>query len=265
MLEAARAQLERLGDPNWQSPVDRYQARVESFRGPGRSDDGVLDVLANHLRADDRLLDVGAGARRFSIPLAQRIGEVLALEPSPSMSAALMADAEAAGVSNITLVPSTWEDVPADLSADVVFSAHVVYSLPRIEDFLQFLERVARRWVAVALFGGPAQSRLQAVWNAVYGEDRLSNPGLPELLDVLWSLERYPDITMLDVPPWPLGNAERARRALRRRLHVVPGSPADDGLQAATEALLVDWGDGQLGPADRRPRKLAIVRWSTSH
>jgi hypothetical protein len=31
------------------------------------------------------------------------------------------------------------------------------------------------------------------------------------------------------------------------------------------ESFLVDWGDGHLGPADRRQRKLAIVRWSTSH
>jgi SAM-dependent methyltransferase len=218
-----------------------------------------VGVLANHLRADDRLLDVGAGAGRFSIPLAQRIREVLALEPSPSMSAALLADARAAGMSNITLVPSTWEEAPADLSADVAFSAHVVYSLPRIEEFLQFLERVARRWVAVALFGGPAQSRLQAIWKAVYGEDRLSNPGLPELLAVLWSLERYPDVTMLDVPAWPLGDAERARRALRRRLHVMPGTPADDRLQSAMQTFVVDWGDGQLGPLDRRPRKLVQV------
>jgi hypothetical protein len=53
-------------------------------------------------------------------------------------------------MTNVTLVPSTWEYAPADLSVDVAFSVHGVYSLPRIEEFLQFLERVARRWVAVA-------------------------------------------------------------------------------------------------------------------
>jgi hypothetical protein len=104
----------------------------------------------------------------------------------------------------------------------------------------------------------------QGVWRAVYGEDRLSNPGLPQLLAVLWSLERYPDVTRLDVPLCPLGKPERARRSLRRRLHVVPGSDADQRLEAAMNALLVDWGDGQLGPADKRPMKLAIVRWESS-
>src|SRR5262249_14860722 len=126
---------------------------------------------------------------------------------------------------------------------------------------LLFLERAAQRWAAVVLFGGPAESRLRAIWEQVYGEGRLSNPGLPEVLDVLSSLERYPDVTMIDVPAWPLGQGDRVRRALRRRLHVVPGSAADGRLLDAMADLLVDWGDGQLGPRDRGPRKLAIVRW----
>jgi hypothetical protein len=145
------------------------------------------------------------------------------------------------------LLPLPWEEAPAELSVDVFFSAHVVYSLARIEDFLLFLERVAQRWAAVVLFGGPAESRVNGVWQAVYAEVRLSNPGLQQLLPVLWSLDRYPDVTMLDVPPWPLGKPERARRSLRRRLHVVPGSDADKRLEAAMNTLLLDWGMASSG------------------
>src|SRR6266516_2548755 len=260
-LDAARAQLERLGDPDWKSPADRYQARVDSFRGSARNDDGVVDLLAGYLQPEDRVLDVGAGAGRFSVPFARRVREVVALEPSASMADALVADARSAGVANIRLVPTTWEEAPGDLSVEASFSAHVVYSLPRIEDFLLFLDNAARRWVAVVLFGGPSQSRVNPIWQAVYGEARLPNPGLPQLLAVLWSLERYPDVSMLDVPAWPLGKPDRARHNLRRRLHVVPGSAADERLEAAMETLLVDWSDGQRGPADRRSFKLAVVRW----
>ncbi len=259
-LEAAHAQLERLGDLDWSPPADRYQGRVESFRG-GRRDDGVVDLLAGHLRPDDSLVDVGAGAGRFSIPFAWRTREVVALEPADSMAGALVEDARAAGATNIRLLRSTWEEAPAGLLADVSFSAHVVYGVSRIEDFLLFLERAARRWAAVVLFGGPPQSRIDAIWRAVHGEARLLNPGLPQLMAVLWSLDRYPDVTMLDVPGWPLGDADRALRGLRRRMRVVPGSAADDRLQGAMGGLLVDWGNGQLGPADKRPMKLAVVRW----
>lgn len=76
----------------------------------------------------------------------------------------------------------------------------------------------------------------------------MSNPGLPQLLAVFWSLGRYPDVTMIDMPPWPLGHPVRARRSLRRTLHVVRGSDADARLEAAMKTLLVDRGDGQLGP-----------------
>ena len=259
-LEAAHARLERRGDPDWRPSPDRYQSRLESFRGT-RGDDGVVDLLVGHLRPEDSVLDVGAGAGRFSIPFARRVREVVALEPADSMAGALVEDARAAGVTNIRLLRATWEEAPISLRADVSFSAHLAYAQSRIEDFLLFLERAARRWAAVVLFGGPAQSRVDPIWRAVHGETRLLNPGLPELMAVLWSLDRYPDVTMIDVPGRPVGTPERALQSLRRRLHVVSDSAADERLQRAMDTLLVDWGDGQLGPADHRPLKLALVRW----
>ena len=41
----------------------------------------------------------------------------------------------------------------------------------------------------------------------------------------------------------------------------MPGSAADARLEAAMGELLTDWGDGVLGPADRRPVKLGVVHW----
>jgi hypothetical protein len=75
---------------------------------------------------------------------------------------------------------------------------------------------------------------------------------------VLWLLDRYPDVTMLDVPArplglwavgplgrWavgPLGDVVRAQRSLQRRLHIVPGSPADSRFENAMETLRrSDW------------------------
>jgi hypothetical protein len=108
----------------------------------------------------------------------------------------------------------------------------------------------------VILFAEPPQSRLFGFWQAVFDEPRLPNPCLPQLLDVLWSMAIYPDVRMLEVPAWPLGPTERARNGLRGRLHLVPGSTADRRLAAAMRELLVDWGDGALGPAERGPLKL---------
>src|SRR5262249_43256350 len=127
------------------------------------------------------------------------------------------------------------------------------------------IQHSARTWCAVILFADPPQSRLFDFWQAVFGEPRLPNPALPQLLDVLWSLGIFPDVTMLDLPTWPLGPFGRARNGLRRRLHLQPGTAADARLEAAMSELLVEWEPGVLGVRDRRPLRLGVVHWRPTH
>ena len=66
----------------------------------------------------------------------------------------------------------------------------------------------------------------------------MPNPALPQLLEVLWSMRIYPDITMLEVPVWPLGPFARAHNGLRRRLRIASGSQADTRLESMMRELL---------------------------
>jgi 2-polyprenyl-3-methyl-5-hydroxy-6-metoxy-1,4-benzoquinol methylase len=261
MQDAARGQALRLGDPEWSAPVDPYAGRVDSFRAGQRTDQNVVDFLAAATGHDAHILEVGAGAGRLCVPLAHAVREVTALEPSQTMAAALEADAVSAGVHNVKVVSSRWQDYFSEVAADGVFAAHLVYALPNIEEFVHRLERFAQRWCGIVLYADPPQSHLAGFWPAVYGEARLPNPCLPQLLDVLWSLRIYADVSMLQVPAWPLGHASRAQIGLRRRLRIVSGTRADARLEVAMRALLTDWGDGALGPLERKPLELAIVHW----
>jgi len=261
MQDAARGQGLRLGDAGWSPEGDPYVGRVESFRAGARTDRNLVDFLAASIGVDSSVLEVGAGAGRLCLPLARSVREVLAVEPSPTMADVLESDAREAGLDNLRVVRGGWQD-SAELHADGVFAAHVVYALVEIEAFILRLQAVAQRWCAIVLFGDPPQSRLFDFWPAVFGEPRLPNPALPQLLDVLWSLGIYPDVKMLEVPIWPLGQPQRARNGLRRRLHLVPGSAADIRLESAMDELLVDWGEGRLGPRERGPLQLAVVHWT---
>jgi 2-polyprenyl-3-methyl-5-hydroxy-6-metoxy-1,4-benzoquinol methylase len=261
MQDAARGQALRLGDPGWQAGDDPYAGRVESFRSGQRTDQNVVDCLASAVGSEASVLELGAGAGRLCLPLARAVREVVALEPSEPMAAALEADAREQGVTNVRVVRGGWQDV-SERMADAVFAAHVVYSLPEIEAFVERLEQLTTRWCGLIVFADPPQSRLFGFWEAVFGETRLPNPALPQVLDVLWSLGIYPEVKMLEVPVWPLGRKARAQNGLRRRLHLAPGSPADARLESAISTLLVDWGDGALGAIDRHPLPVGVVSWT---
>jgi len=265
MVRVHQEQSQRLRDPDWDAGPDYAAPSVDSFRADReRADDArVLNVLRSLTEPSDVVVDVGAGAGRFAIPLARYVAEVVAIEPSATMRAALQHDAERAGVSNLRVVPHRWDDL-ADVRGDVVFASHVVYPLVEIEPFLLHLDTAASRWAAVLVFEAPPLAWLFPFWPAVHGEARRPPPHLPQVLEVLAELGLGPPgVDMVDVEPFELGPPDEARSKLRRRLSVAPGSAADARLGQAMAELL-DARSGVLVPRTEQPIRVGIVRWRPS-
>lgn len=262
MVEAHRAQNERLRDPAWQPGSDFAPLSVESFRADReRADDArVLSALHALVPPDGTVIDVGAGAGRFAIPLARTAREVVAIEPSPAMRARLTDDARRAGVSNIRLVGARWEDT-SGIHGDVVFASHVVYPVLDIGPFLERMDAAAQVVAAVLVFEEPPLSWLFPFWPRVYGEERLPPPHLPQVVEVLAELGFGPaGVDLLEVEPFELGPPDVARQKLRRRLYVHPDSATDRRLgQAMTE--LLEGRNGVLVPRTQRPVRVGLVRW----
>ncbi|MCC7371667.1 MAG: methyltransferase domain-containing protein [Chloroflexi bacterium] len=265
MALAHRAQSERLRDPAWESGTDFRPTFVESFRaGRSRQDDAaVVEILRPHLRPTDTLVDVGAGAGRFALPLAAAVREVVAVEPSPIMGETLTEDARARGIANVRLMPSRWQELP-DLRGDAVFSSHTVYPFLDIEPFVRWMSGAARRWAAIALFAVPPQAWIAPFWPLVHGEERLPAPHFPQLAAVLKDLGLGPiETTVIEVEPFPMGSPDGALARLRRRLYVVPGSEADRRLRSAMAELLEER-DGVLVVRGSAPVTLGVARWRTA-
>ncbi|MBV9356358.1 MAG: methyltransferase domain-containing protein [Chloroflexi bacterium] len=260
MLDRAEAQAERVRDPAWQDASDRWQPHATSFRATAEhSDPAVVEFLLAGLRPEDTVLDVGAGAGRFSLPVARVVRRVVAVEPSPAMVARFLADLEQQGVDNVEIVETTWEEAPP-VNVDAAFAAHVVYHVRAIEAFVLKLDRAVRRWAALVVFADAPQAHLSVFWERVHGERRAPGPHLPQLLDVLGELGVDAVVQRARVPLWPLGPPERARDTLRRRLYVRPDSPADVRLRAAMAELL-DERDGLLAVRGAEEAEVGLVRW----
>ena len=240
---------------------DFWRPFAPAFRAdPRRTDDEVLKRLVSRVRSDGTLLDVGGGAGRFALALALHCRHVTVVEPSESMLQELRETAQQTGVENLGIEEASWEDAEVD-AADVVLCSHVVYGVADIAPFVRKLQAHARDLVLMPMFIGSPQAGISPFWRHVHGEDRVDLPALPEFLQVLWELEIYPDLEMVETTPGQtFESKEKAIEQLRQRLYVVGGTEEERALKTAAADLLVDTADG-VAVRGTKPRRLAIISW----
>jgi SAM-dependent methyltransferase len=227
---------------------------------PRRTGDPIVERLARFVSADMTVLDVGGGAGRYALPLALRCRHVTVVEPSEAMLRALDTGAKEAGITNVSVAPQTWEEARVE-PADVVLCANVLYGPAEIVPFVRKLEAHARGSVLVLLSMQSPLSAFSPLWSFVHGEARSDPPALPELLDVLWEMDIYPDLTMIHEASRPAApNTGVALELLRRALYVRPGSPEDARLKAAARELLIETPHG-VTVRDARPRRQGLLIW----
>lgn len=264
MREASERQAERLADPGFALPEDAWQPRAARFARRARAEprpDAVVEWLRARLRPTDTVLDVGAGTGRYARYLAEMAARVVAVEPSPAMRAELERLLVEERRSNVVVVPEAWPAATAR-RADVVFCAHVVYSIADQPPFLEALDAAAERLCVVVCGLQPPNAVLAPVWEAVHGEPRLPLPGALEIFNLLHQLGLPAGFEILprEDDRFRYESRDDALRALRQRLHLLPGPETDARIRRAIEARFVHHPDGSCSI---RPVPRDAVLWWT--
>ncbi|MEO8470445.1 MAG: NTP transferase domain-containing protein [Chloroflexota bacterium] len=250
--------------------VDFYAPVTRMFVvDPARRDDPVLDALLPLTRPGDTWLDIGAGAGRYALPIAAATRQVIALDPSSSMLAALREGAVSASIGNVRVLEGRWPpdpDTRAELGddpvADVALIAHVGYDIEAIVPFLDAMEAAARCQCVAVLMGESPASIATPFWPLVHGQDRIPLPALPEFLELLDARGVQPEVSMIpsERRRWP--DRAELQGFLRRQLWTSPGSDADQRLEAAIAELTEPTVDGGLELVGSQARDVGIVTWS---
>ena len=210
---------------------------------PRRALDANLQALADLIEPSDAIVDVGGGAGRMSLPLALRCRSVTNVDPSAGMGAAFVANAKAAGISNVALVSGDWLAADAP-QGTVALANHVTYLTRDIVPFIEKIERAGPRRVILTVNAPPPPSWNRALFQLVHGEAEEVVPGHAELMNVLWEMGRLPDLTMLtpqDVRltvPLPSREAALAFAVQRVANEQWAHWPADAALAARTRATV---------------------------
>lgn len=258
-VAADRAQVERCREV--EDPADFYAPVAHRFRlDPRRTDDAVLDILFEHVRAGERWLDIGAGGGRYALPLALRVAEVIAVEPSASMTAGLLGDAAEHRIGNVRIVQQRWPMAGDAPSADVSLMAHVGYDIADIGAFLDAQDGATRR-LCVAVVGESAMTTVATLfWHGIHGEPRVRLPALPEMLVLLVARGRLPEVRLVERVPHSFESADEALAMARRQLWVREGSVKDQRLVAWARRALRTLPDGRV-TFDERPSRIGVLSW----
>jgi Methyltransferase domain len=155
--------------------------------------DGFLDVMAPCLSPRKTLIDVGAGAGRHTLPLAERLEWVTAVEPSEGMRAQMPPR------DNITVVASTWEDA-AVAPADLVICCHVMYGIEEPIPFITKMERSARERVFIMMREGPMIHPAAVVRERMLGAEDPPVPRFSDLFMLLMQIGIAPNVNFIRYP-----------------------------------------------------------------
>jgi SAM-dependent methyltransferase len=261
-VRANREQAERLRET---TSGDFYAPVSALFvADPRRTDEPVLDVIQALARPESTWLDIGAGAGRYALPLALRVRQVIAVEPSSGMRRALRTGIDEHGIRNLRVVPGIWPDALDDLgplpAADVAFIAHVGYDIEPIGPFLDAMEAAAgERCVAVLTDRSPG-AVADPLWPLVHGEQRVALPALPDLVELLAARGRQTEIVRVDRTPRRFDSVEALTAFLRRQLFITEGGEKDVHFRAILPDLIVRR-EGAWTLAEGPAGSVGVVTW----
>jgi molybdenum cofactor cytidylyltransferase len=245
---------------------DHYAPVAGLFRDdPRRPGDEILDALLALAEPGDTWLDIGAGAGRYAFPLALAVREVIALDPSGAMVAALHEGVHEHALANVRVVAGRWPEAAGSLAplpcADVSLIASVGHDTRDIGPFVAALDAASRRLGVAVMQEHPPASVAAPFFAAVHGEAREPLPALPDLLDLLEARGAGPRVELFERPARTWRSRDEVLAFLRRQTWVRPGSEADARLQAVMDAALHPVDEGLL-LGDAEPARVGLVRWT---
>lgn len=263
MVRANREQVELFREVDPAQDRDFYAPVAQLFRAdPRREGDETLEALVKLSRRGERWLDIGAGGGRFALPLALRVAEVIALDPSAGMLEQLQGGLKEHGIPNVRAVQGRWPPPDSELqryACDVALISHVGYDVEEIGPFLDAMERAARRLCVAVLLERPPTSHLDRLWPAVHGVERAGLPSLTEFLALLLARGSLFQVELVARSPQSYATPEEALNFARRQFWVQPGGEKGQRLKRVVH--------GQLRVRDGRfalswePARVGIVTW----
>ncbi|GHO95263.1 SAM-dependent methyltransferase [Reticulibacter mediterranei] len=267
LIDARAQQMDAAYAEIGSSSADYWNRRAQGYHRATRArtaSDPFFQKLSQIVIPDTTVLDVGAGTGRFTLALAPLVRQVIAVEPNAAMLSYLEQEASAQGLANISTVPTTWQDAPSDIQADIVICSHVLYPIREVDTFLAKLSAAARQSCYLYMRALHFDAFTAPLWQHFHGDARQQQPGYIDALAVLYEMGIYANVDIVKTPgSMRFPSLDIAVEELAEHLILLQ----DEATRTELHELLASWlvkRDGMLAiPADEMVS--AIIWWTPQH
>ncbi len=244
------------GDP-WEVISSLFMA------DPLRTHDQVLNLVSAKIDRDASIIDVGGGAGRYALPLANTGHHMTVVETSPTMCRSLEELTESLGIFNLSVIQDSWEAIKIG-PADVVICSHVLGGTNDAVPFIKKLQEHARRRVILVESMASPLSVFSEFWAEYYGEPRCELPGIPEIMALLWEMGITPDLEMLAPSPNRFVPSRETAISLLKSVLFIREDAEDDKLLLALFDQLTEHGPEGYSLKNAPPRRQGVISWEAS-
>lgn len=187
--------------------------------------DGERRVDGFNLDPSCSVLDIGSGPGTLAIPLAKKVKQVTAVEPSIAMIGHLKRHIEDENISNLNIFHSTWEAIRTEeVEAHDIVIASYSLAMQDIKAAIVKMNQIATRRVYLYWFAGlPTWERIKMdLYPKIFGREYIPGPKCDILYNVLYGMGLYPDVTVLEETSFPriYSNMEDAIEGIRGMLNL---------------------------------------------
>ncbi|AEG13764.1 Methyltransferase type 11 [Desulfofundulus kuznetsovii DSM 6115] len=141
------------GNDYWNKRAEDYANYIKtSDFDHGRKIRSIFENVGI-LKPDFVILDIAAGPGSVSIPFAEAVKKVIAVEPAKEMAKHLIKNAQEKGLQNIEIINKKWEEVNEEeheKKFDMVICAHASWHFVDIGEQIKRMNKVSRGYCCFA-------------------------------------------------------------------------------------------------------------------
>lgn len=208
----------------WEEHAPTYDDEI----GP---DPASRAALIGRLQATDSVLEVGCGTGRFTLPMAQTVESITALDHAPAMLEQLRERLNQDDIHNVEILQEEWETATVP-KHDVVVAAWCLYRQPNLLSALEKLIQATNRQLLIldsAAGDPPHQNDLSEIFDV---DDSKSVPRALYYAGALWQLGYYPDLQVLWEP-----TQHEAESLFELASELAPDNAASEDIETFAERL----------------------------